>query len=78
MIISILTALKMSLENDDIPVNILIVDDRNENIYSLENLESIAYYVGAEKGDKNNFGAGEKTEKLVENRQNKVTIIISE
>lgn len=28
----------MSLENNDIPVNILIVDDRDENIYSLENL----------------------------------------
>jgi two-component system sensor histidine kinase/response regulator len=28
----------MSSENNDIPVNILIVDDRDENIYSLENL----------------------------------------
>lgn len=38
MFISIFTASKMSLENNNIPVNILIVDDRDENIYSLENL----------------------------------------
>ncbi|WP_245598689.1 hypothetical protein [Sporocytophaga myxococcoides] len=58
------------------PVDTQVTDEKGNAVF--EDLESLAYYVGAEKGDKNNFGAGEKTEKLVENRQNKVTIIISE
>lgn len=43
-----------------------------------ENLEPKIYYISAEKGDANNFGAGEKTDSLAEKRMNKVTIIISE
>ncbi|GAL82947.1 hypothetical protein CHU_0212 [Sporocytophaga myxococcoides] len=58
------------------PVDTQITDEKGNAVFG--NLESVVYYISAEKGDKNNFGAGEKTEKLVENRQNKVTIIISE
>ena len=43
-----------------------------------EGLEPLAYFVQAEKGDLNNFGAGEKTPELDKNKINKVTIIISE
>lgn len=39
-------------------------------------LKSIPYFVLAEKDDKNNFGGGEKTGKLEENRINKITIVI--
>jgi hypothetical protein len=45
---------------------------------TFDGVEPIAYYVGAEKGDKNNFGAGEKTEVLQANKLNKMTVIISE
>ncbi len=58
------------------PVDTQVTDEKGNAVFG--NLESVTYYISAEKGDKNNFGAGEKTEKLVENRQNKVTIIISE
>ena len=34
------------------------------------------YYVNAEKGDKNNYGAGVQTDTLQEGRVNKVNIII--
>ena len=34
------------------------------------------YYLDVRKGDMNNFGAGIKTDSLVEKRMNKVTIII--
>lgn len=43
-----------------------------------QGLEQLNYYVSAEKGDKNNFGAGEKLDSLTPNRVNKVTVIISE
>jgi hypothetical protein len=43
-----------------------------------EGVEPIVYYVQAEKGDRDNSGAGEKTPKLDEKKINKVTIIISE
>ena len=43
-----------------------------------EKLSPISYYLTAEKGDRNNFGAGEKTDTLKLNRINKVTVIISE
>lgn len=41
-------------------------------------LKQLNYYISAEKGDRNNFGAGEKIDNLAENKVNKVTIIISE
>lgn len=39
-------------------------------------LEAIPYYISAVKGDNNNYGDGEMVDKLIENRRNKVTIII--
>ncbi len=45
---------------------------------TFDGVEPISYYIGAEKGDRNNFGAGEKTEVLQEGKLNKMTIIISE
>ena len=45
---------------------------------TFKDLEPIIYYVNAEKGSANNFGAGEQTTKLEENRLNKLTIVISE
>jgi len=43
-----------------------------------QGLTSLNFYISAEKGDKNNFGAGEKIDNLTANKVNKVTIIISE
>ena len=51
--------------------------DAKGNVY-FQNVTQLNYYVSAEKGDKNNFGAGEKLDALTANRVNKVTIIISE
>ena len=39
-------------------------------------LESKTYYILAKKGDKSNVGAGVSTDKLLEGKLNKVTIII--
>lgn len=50
----------------------------SKGIVTYEDMEAIVYYVTAEKGDRNNFGAGEKTEALTPNKMNKMTIIISE
>ena len=49
-----------------------------KGIVTYEGMEAIVYYVTAEKGDRNNFDAGEKTEALAPNKMNKMTIIISE
>lgn len=43
-----------------------------------QGLTALNFYISAEKGDRNNFGAGEKIDNLAENKVNKVTIIISE
>lgn len=43
-----------------------------------QDLVELNYYISAEKGDKNNFGAGEKIENLAKNKVNKVTLIITE
>jgi len=45
---------------------------------TFEGVEATAYFVQVEKGDRDNFGAGEKTPKLDQNKLNKVTIIISD
>jgi hypothetical protein len=45
---------------------------------TFEGVEPIIYFVQAEKGERDNSGAGEKTPKLDANKINKVTIIISE
>ena len=59
--------------------NPVALDKTNaKGIVTYEDIEAIAYYVTAEKGDRNNFGAGEKTEVLAPNKMNKMTIIISE
>ncbi|UII20233.1 carboxypeptidase regulatory-like domain-containing protein [Fulvivirga ligni] len=41
-----------------------------------KDLEPKVYFVNAEKGDKNNIGAGVQTDVLEEGKLNKVTIII--
>lgn len=41
-------------------------------------VEAHEYYVNVEKGDKNNYGAGEKIEMLEEGKMNRITVIISE
>ena len=43
-----------------------------------KDLKAIAYYILAEKDDKNNFGGGEQTGKLEANRINQVTVVIQE
>ena len=53
------------------------VTDVKGNV-TFDGVESIEYYIGAVKGDRNNFGAGEKTTALQANKLNKFTIIISE
>jgi hypothetical protein len=47
-----------------------------KGIVKFKELKTQEYYVLAKKGDMNNFGGGEKTGALVENRINKVNIII--
>lgn len=51
-------------------------DDKGKVLF--DQLEPIAYYIKAEKGDIDNFGAGEKIPELEKNKMNKATIIISE
>lgn len=51
--------------------------DNKGNVF-FQHLTTLNFYVSAEKGDKNNFGAGEKINDLAENKVNKVTLIISE
>lgn len=58
------------------PVALDKTDDKG--IVTYEDMEPIVYYITAEKGDRNNFGAAEKTEALTPNKMNKMTIIISE
>lgn len=41
-----------------------------------KDLQAKPYYISAVKGDDNNYGDGEMVDTLVENRKNKVTIII--
>jgi hypothetical protein len=45
-------------------------------IVKFKELKPIVYHVIAKKDDKNNFGGGEETGKLQENKINKATIII--
>ena len=65
---------KEDFEKSVNPVALDKTDDKG--IVTYEDMEAIVYYVTAEKGDRNNFGAGEKTEALTANRMNKMTIII--
>ncbi|MDB5272406.1 MAG: hypothetical protein JWO58_773 [Chitinophagaceae bacterium] len=67
---------KEDYEKSSNPVALDKTDDKG--IVTYDNMDAIVYYVTAEKGDRNNFGAGEKTEPLTPNKTNKMTIIISE
>ena len=51
--------------------------DSKGTVY-FQHLTALNFYISAEKGNRNNFGAGEKIDNLAENKVNKVTIIISE
>jgi hypothetical protein len=51
--------------------------DEKGNVF-FQHLTQLNFYVSAEKGDKNNFGAGEKIDSLAANKVNKVTLIISD
>lgn len=51
-----------------------ITDSKGRVLF--KNLAARPYYVNAEKGDINNYGEGEMVDTLIENRKNKVTIII--
>jgi hypothetical protein len=67
---------KEDYEKSANPVALDKTDEKGNVTY--EDMEAIVYYITAEKGDRNNFGAGEKTEALTLNKLNKMTIIISE
>jgi len=62
-------------QNETNPVTEVELSDRKGRVL-FKNLESKPYYVNAQKGDENNYGDGEMVDTLVENRKNKVTIII--
>lgn len=47
-----------------------------KGVVSFKQLDAIAYYISAVKGDMNNYGAGVQTDPLEANKINKVTIII--
>ena len=48
----------------------------NKGDVKFKDLEPIIYFVNAEKGDKNNIGAGVQTDTLQEGKLNKITVII--
>jgi len=50
----------------------------NKGIVYFQYLKGLNFYISAEKGSRNNFGAGEKIDNLEANKVNKVTLIISE
>ena len=62
-------------QNETNPVTDVQVTDSKGRVLFKE-LESRPYYVNASKGDQNNYGDGEMVDTLVENRKNKVTLII--
>lgn len=57
------------------PVTEVMVTDSKGQV-KFKELEPKVYFVNAEKGDKNNIGAGVKTAKLEDGKLNKITIII--
>ncbi len=48
----------------------------NKGRTTFTDLDPVAYYIHAEKGDKTNVGAGVVTEELLKGKMNKLTIII--
>jgi len=67
---------KEDYEKNQNPVKTGKTDEKGNVLF--EKLETVSYYVQVEKGDKNNFGAGEQTGVLSKEKLNKATIIISE
>ncbi|MEQ8925837.1 MAG: carboxypeptidase regulatory-like domain-containing protein [Fulvivirga sp.] len=57
------------------PVTEVAITDKKGNV-KFKDLEAKIYFVNAKKGDKNNVGAGVKTDMLEAGKLNKVTIII--
>jgi len=55
-------------------VAVAITDEKG--VAKFKELKAISYFVLAKKGDKNNFGGGERTGQLEAKRINKVTIVI--
>ena len=62
-------------KNETDPVTEVAYTDSKGNV-KFKELGSRVYYIIAKKGDKNNFGAGVATDKLIEGKLNKVTVII--
>lgn len=62
-------------KSEENPVSESQITDKKGRV-TFKNLEPIIYFVNAEKGDKNNYGAGVQTDTLQEGRINKVNIII--
>lgn len=67
---------KEDYEKSENPLAEKTTDEKGNAVF--EDLQAKVYFINAEKGDANNFGAGEKTDTLTAKRMNKVTIIISE
>jgi len=66
---------KEDYQQEDNPVKgVMYTDDDGQVKFT--DLDTQEYYINVEKGDKNNYGAGIKTDILAEKRTNKVTIII--
>lgn len=61
--------------NETNPVTDVQVTDKKGNV-KFKDLDPKVYFVNANKGDKNNIGAGVQTDTLIEGKLNKVTIII--
>ncbi len=62
-------------KKEENPVSAPQLTDKKGRV-TFKNLAPMRYFVNAEKGDKNNYGAGVQTDTLVEGRINKVNIII--
>jgi hypothetical protein len=68
---------KADYEKEVNPVQEFKLSD-NRGKVTFKNLGIIAYYVIVRKGDLDNFGGGEKTSVLVEKKNNKSTIVITD
>ncbi len=62
-------------QNETNPISEVQITDTKGRVLFKE-LEARPYYVNAHKGDENNYGEGEMVDTLVENRKNKVTVVI--
>lgn len=61
--------------NETNPVTEVQYTDKKGRV-KFKGLEPTVYFINAEKGDKNNIGAGVQTDTLIAGKLNKVTIII--